>query len=59
MLALWGNRSPPSLPLLPGALCPGIVALDRALCINRIKLHTYAKLNCLNSNCLNKLNRLK
>ena len=33
MLELWGMRSIPSLPLLPGPLWPGIVASDRALSI--------------------------
>ena len=46
MLELWGMRSPPSLPSLPGPLRfevvgPGIYGL------NRTKLCTYAKLNCL------------
>ena len=31
MLELWGIRSTPSLPLLPGPLWPGVVAPDRAL----------------------------
>ena len=31
MLELWGMRSIPSLPLLPGPLWPGMVAPDRAL----------------------------
>ena len=31
MLELWGMRSTPSLPLLPGPLWPGVVAPDRAL----------------------------
>ena len=31
MLELWGMRSTPSLPLLPGQLWPGVVAPDRAL----------------------------
>ena len=30
-LELWGMRSTPSLPLLPGRLWPGVVAPDRAL----------------------------
>ena len=28
MLELWGMRSDPSLPLLPGPLWPGVVAPD-------------------------------
>ena len=31
VLELWGMRSTPSLPLLPGPLWPGVVAPDRAL----------------------------
>ena len=31
VLELWGIRSTPSLPSLPGPLWPGVVALDRAL----------------------------
>ena len=31
MLELWGMRSTPLLPLLPGPVWPGVVALDRAL----------------------------
>ena len=31
VLELWGMRSIPSLPSLPGPLWPGVVAPDRAL----------------------------
>ena len=31
MLELWGMRSTPSLPVLPGPLWPGMVAPDRTL----------------------------
>ena len=31
VLELWGMRSTPSLLLLPGPLCPGVVAPERAL----------------------------
>ena len=31
MLEIWGMRSAPLLPLLPGPLWPGVVAPDRAL----------------------------
>ena len=47
MLELWGMRSTPSLPLLAGPLWPGMVAPDKGPRLNRTKLHTYAKLNCL------------
>ena len=30
-LGLWGIRSTPSMPLLPGPLRPGVVATDRAI----------------------------
>ena len=33
VLELWGKRSTPSLPSLPGPLWPGVVASDRALSI--------------------------
>ena len=40
----------PSLPSLPGSLRPGVVESDKdpIYGLNRTKLHTYAKLNCLN-----------
>ena len=48
MLELWGMRSTPSLPSLPGPLWPGVVAPDRVLSLSRIELiYNYAKLNCL------------
>ena len=31
MLELWGMQSTSLLPLLPGQLCPGMVAPDRVL----------------------------
>ena len=61
MLEFWGMRSSLSLPILPGSLCPGVVAPDKGL-INGLnltkprllyfaffafKLRIYAKLNCL------------
>ena len=33
MLELWGMRSTPLLPSLPGLLWPGVVAPDKALSI--------------------------
>ena len=41
MLGLWGIRSTPSLPLLPGPLWPGVVAPDRALYMGLIELMAY------------------
>ena len=38
MLELWGMRSTPSLPSLPGPFWPRVVAPDRFLCIYQIKL---------------------
>ena len=61
MLELWGMRSTPLLPLLPGPLWPGVVAPDRVLSIGQIecfdisilyKQTAYAKLTCLKKNCL-------
>ena len=39
MLGLWGMRSTPSLPLLPGPLWPWMVTLDRALSMGWIELN--------------------
>ena len=48
MLELWGMRSTPSLPSLPGPLWPGVVAPDKALFMGQRGLnYDYAKLNCL------------
>ena len=41
MLGPWGIRSFPLLPLLPGPLWPGVVALDRALSMGYIELTVY------------------
>ena len=46
-LELWGMRSTPSLPSLPGPLWPGVVWYGPIHGLNRTKLHTYAVLNCL------------
>ena len=50
MLGLWEMQSTLSLPSLPGQLRPGMVAPDKGPVygLNRTKLITYAKLNCLN-----------
>ena len=58
-------QSVPSLLSLPGPLCPGVVASDRALSMGQIelncgfeligfafKLRIHAKLNCSKENCL-------
>ena len=60
MLELWGMRSTPSFPLLPGPLWPGVGAPDKGPTygVNRTKpcffhytdfciLRIYAKLNSL------------
>ena len=57
MHEVWGLWSTTLLPSLPGSLSPGLEAPDRVLSIGQIelfdfKLCTYAKLNCLNQNCL-------
>ena len=38
MLELWGMRSTPSLPSLPGSLWLGVVAPDKILCMGQIAL---------------------
>ena len=61
MLELWGMRSTPSLPSLPGPLWPGVVAPEKCpiyglnktnrasftIMIFAFKLRIYAQLNCL------------
>ena len=48
MLELWGMWSTSLSPLLPGPLCLGVVAPDRALSMSQIELTcNYAKLNRL------------
>ena len=39
MQDLWGMRSTPPLPSLPGPFCPGVVAPDRALSLGQIELN--------------------
>ena len=38
-------RRTPSLPSLPGPLCPGVVALDRVLSIGQIELYCALMVN--------------
>ncbi len=38
MLDLWGMRSTPSLPSLPGPLWPGVVASDSVRSMGQIEL---------------------
>ena len=45
MLEVWGMRSTPLLPLLPGPLWPGVVALDRVLSMGQIELNSVLMLN--------------
>ena len=45
MMELWGMRSTPSLPFLPGHLWPGVVALDRVLSMGQIELHCILMIN--------------
>ena len=48
MLELWGMRSTPLLPSLPGSLWLEVVARDRVLCIGQIEVNcNYTKLNWL------------
>ena len=39
ILELWGMRSTPLLPTLPGPLWPEVVALDRVLSMGQIELN--------------------
>ena len=45
MLELWGMRSTPLLPLLPGPLWPGVVAPGRVLSMGQIELNCVLMLN--------------
>ena len=53
MVELWEMRSTLLLPSLLGPLWPGMVAPDKGPIygLNRTKLCTYAKQNCLKYNC--------
>ena len=45
MPELWGMRSTPSLPSLPGILSPGVVAPDRIQSMGQIELNCMFMLN--------------
>ena len=45
LLELWGMRSTPSLPSLPGPLWPGMVAPVRVLSMGQIELNCVIMLN--------------
>ena len=45
MLELWGMRSTPLLPSLPGPLQPGVVAPDKVLWMGQIELSCVLMLN--------------
>ena len=45
MLEFWGMQSTASLPVLPGARWPGVVALDRVLSMGQIELICVLMLN--------------
>ena len=45
LLELWGMRSTPSLPTLPGPLWPRVVTPDRILSIGQIELNSVFMLN--------------
>ena len=45
MLELWGMRSSPLLPSLPGSLWFGVVASDSALSMDQIELNWVLMLN--------------
>ena len=38
MLELWGMRSTPLLPSLPGPVWPGVVAPDKVLSMGQIEI---------------------
>ena len=42
---LWGTRSTPLLPSLPGSFWPGVVAPNRVLSMGQIKLNCVLMLN--------------
>ena len=45
ILELWGMRSTPTLPSLPGPLCPKVVTPDRILSMGQIVLNCVLILN--------------
>ena len=45
MLELWGMRSTPLLPSLPGSLWPGVITPDRVLSTSQIELNCVFMLN--------------
>ena len=45
MQEVYGMRSNPSLPSLPGPLCPGVVAPDRVLSMDQIERNCVLMLN--------------
>ena len=45
MQELWGMRSTPSLPSLPGPLLPGVVASDRVPSMGQRELNSILMLN--------------
>ena len=50
MVEVWGMRSTPSLPSLPGPLWPRVVAPDRVLSMDQIKLNWVLILNWITWN---------
>ena len=50
MLELWGMQRTPSLPFLPGALWPEVVAPNRVLSIGQIELNCVLMLNIIARN---------
>ena len=47
MLELWGMRSTPSLPSLPGPLWLGMVVPEKVLFVGQIELNCELLLNCI------------
>ena len=58
MLELWGMRSTPSLPLLPGPLWPRVVAPERVLSMGQTELNHGFKSCFLHLNCIFMQNRI-
>ena len=50
ILELWGMWNTPSLPLLPGVLWPGVVALDSVLSMGQIEINSVLMINWIVGN---------
>ena len=50
MLELYGMQGTPSLPSLPGQLCPGVVSPDRVLAMGQMELNCVFMFNWIARN---------